>query len=97
MGERNINLIESNSNCYDFSHLNDFRQFDVHLLHYLRLDRYDLYRFEKKKLLYTTSFVAVVLKKNTDIIFKTAIGPAQSSIVSLKKQTVKQVPSVSSC
>ena len=48
MGERNINLIESNSNCYDFSHLNDFRQLDVHLLHYLRLDRYDLYRFEKK-------------------------------------------------
>ena len=52
---------------------------------------------KKKKLLYTTSFVAVVLKKNTDIIFKTAIGPAQSSIVSLKKQTVKQVASVSSC
>ena len=48
MGERNINLIESNSNCYDFSHLNDFRQLDVHLLHYLRLDRYDLYRFGKK-------------------------------------------------
>ena len=53
--------------------------------------------FEKKKLVYATSFVAVVLKKNTDIIFKTAIGPAQSSIVSLKKQTVKQVASVSSC
>ena len=48
----------------------------------------------KKKLVYTTSFVAVILKKNTDIIFKIAIGPAQSSIVSLKKRTVKQAAPV---
>ena len=51
---------------YDFRHLNDFRQLSVHLLHYVRLDAYDLYRFEKK-LLYATSFVAVVLKKKVRI------------------------------
>ena len=35
----------------------DFRQLFVHLLHYVRLDGYYLYRFEKK-LLYVTSFAA---------------------------------------
>ena len=50
----------------DFRHLNDFRQLSVHLLHYVRLDGYDLYRFEKQ-LLYTTAFAAVVSKKKLPI------------------------------
>ena len=32
---------------YDFRHLNDFRQLSGQLLHYVRLDGYDLCRFEK--------------------------------------------------
>ena len=48
---------------YDFRHLNYFRQLSGLLLHYARLDGYDLYCFEKKKKKYTTSFAAVVLKK----------------------------------
>ena len=32
---------------YDFRHLNDFRQLSGQLLHYVRLDGYDLYRFEE--------------------------------------------------
>ena len=46
---------------YDLRHLNYFRQLSGLLLHYARLDGYDLYCFEKK--IYTTSFAAVVLKK----------------------------------
>ena len=32
---------------YDLRHLNDFRQLSGQSLHYVRLDGYDLYRFEK--------------------------------------------------
>ena len=51
----------------------------------------------KKKAGIHNLFCSCRFEKNTDIIFKIAIGPAQSSIVSLKKRTVKQVASVSSC
>ena len=47
---------------YDFRHLNDFRQLSGQLLHSVRLDGYDMHRFEKK-LLYGTSFGAIVFKK----------------------------------
>ena len=50
----------------DFRHLNDFRQLSGQLLHYVRLDGYDLYRLEKK-LLYATAFAVVVLKKELPI------------------------------
>ena len=30
---------------YDIRHLDDFRQLSEQLLHYVRLDGYDLYRF----------------------------------------------------
>ena len=36
---------------YDFRHLNDFRQLSVQPLHYVRLNGYDLYRFEKKTII----------------------------------------------
>ena len=42
--------------------MHDFRQLSVHLLHYDRLDGYYLYRFQKK-LLYATTFSAVVVNK----------------------------------
>ena len=44
------------------------KQLSVHLLHYVRLDGYDLYRFEKN-LLFPTSFAAVVLKKTYQLNF----------------------------
>ena len=49
---------------YDFRHLNDFRQLSGQLLHFVRLDGYDLNLFE---LLYATAFTAVVLKKKLPI------------------------------
>ena len=52
----------------------------------------------KKKLLYATSFAAVLKKKITDISFKVPTGPAQSSSIAfLKKRTVKKVASVLLC
>ena len=65
------------------------RQLSVQLLHYGRLDGYYLYSFEKK-LLYPTSFAAVVLKKKiTDIIFKIPVGPAQSQHSIIEKMYCK--------
>ena len=72
------------------------KELSVHLIHYVRLDGFDLYRFEKK-LLFATSFAAVALKKLTNWILKILVGPAQSSIVPLKKRTVKQILSALSC
>ena len=69
---------------YDFRHLNDFRQLSGQLLHYVSLDRYDLYRFEKKTITRNCFCSCCFEKKITDIIFKIPIGPAESSIVSLK-------------
>ena len=75
---------------YDFRHLNDLRQLSVQLLHYVRLDGYDF--------IIRNRFCSCCFEKNiTDIIFKIPIGSAQSSIVSLKKRTVKQIASVLPC
>ena len=36
---------------YECRHLNDFKQLSGQLLHYVRIDGYDLYRFEKKTII----------------------------------------------
>ena len=63
---------------YDFRHLNYFRQLSGLLLHYARLDGYDLYCFEKKKKIPNLFCSFCFKKKITDIIFKITIGPVQS-------------------
>ena len=65
---------------YDFRHLNDFRQLSGQLLHSVRLDGYDMHRFEKK-LLYATSFGAIVFKKQ---FWKYLLDLLKVSTISLK-------------
>ena len=52
---------------FDFRHLNDFGQLSVYLLHGVRLDWYDLYRFEKKTILANLLRSFCFEKKITDI------------------------------
>ena len=68
----------------------------VHLLHYVRLDEYYLYRFEKfiiRKLFCSCCFEQQI----TDIIFKIPFTLAESQHSIIEKRTVKLAASVLSC
>ena len=65
----------------------------------MRVDRYDLNRFEKKNLKnYSIPLLQLLFRKKlTNYIFKIPIVLLKVSTVPLKKRTVKQIPSVFLC
>ena len=73
------------------------KNLSVHLLHYVGLDGYDLYRFEKKTII-RNLFCSCCFEENVPTEFlRYMLDLLKVSTIPLKKLTVKQIPSLLLC
>ena len=73
------------------------KNLSVHLLHYVGLDGYDLYRFEKKTII-RNLFCSCCFEENLPTKFlRYMLDLLKVSTIPLKKLTVKQIPSLLLC